>query len=151
MRQKKIGEDIVIYDRKGNFNFEICRLRTVASTIQPKVSLPTLPVNPIPVPDLNKPEILHFIFEWAGALSPVDQQGKVKQEFWTINKRAWEGMKKDNMPEPLATLTLGKTYLINLHNATPHSHPIHLHGHTFTVINSDKRSITPYHTDTILL
>ncbi len=40
---------------------------------------------------------------------------------------------------------------MELHNATPHSHPIHLHGHTFTVISSDKRAITPYHTDTILL
>ncbi|MEE8056959.1 MAG: multicopper oxidase family protein, partial [Pseudomonadales bacterium] len=129
---KTIGEDIIIYDRKGRLNFEICRLRTVAANTKTHTQLPTLPINPIPTPDLNNAEALRFIFEWAGALSPV-KDGQVKREFWTINKRPWEGMSADSIPKPLATLTLGKTYLVELHNATPHSHPIHLHGHTFTV------------------
>lgn len=148
---KQVGEDIVIYDRKGKFNFEICRLRTVASSVPNRQTLPKLPVNPIPTPDLDNSERLRFVFEWAGALSPVDKHGNIKRQFWTINRRAWEGMAKGDIPEPLATLTLGKTYVVELHNATPHSHPIHLHGHTFTVIGSDKRKITPFHTDTILL
>jgi FtsP/CotA-like multicopper oxidase with cupredoxin domain len=146
-----VGEEVIIYDRKGKFNFEICRLRTVASDVPTNQTLPSLPVNPIPAPNLDNAETIKFVFEWAGALSPVDKKGKVKREFWTINRRVWEGMSKESIPEPLATLTLGKTYIVELHNATPHSHPIHLHGHTFTVIESDKRTITPYHTDTILL
>jgi len=148
---KTIGEEVVLYDVKGRFKFEVCRLITVQATRSITGVIPTLPISLIPEPDLDNAERLSFVFEWAGALSPVSKDGKVKSEFWTINKRAWKGMSKTNIPEPLATLSLGKTYLINLHNATPHSHPIHLHGFTFKVIQSDKRKITPYHTDTILL
>lgn len=146
------GKDVVIYDRKGKLYFEICRLRPVGETSAPvPTRVPALPVNPIPRPDLENAETQHFVFEWAGAISPVDDSGKVKSEFWTMNKRAWEGMSAGNLPEPLATLTLGKTYIFKLHNATPHHHPIHLHGYMFTVLDSDKREITPYQTDTILM
>jgi FtsP/CotA-like multicopper oxidase with cupredoxin domain len=84
-------------------------------------------------------------------MTPADSDGKGHQDFWTINKRAWEGMSADNLPQPLATLQLGQSYIFDFHNATPHEHPIHLHGFTFTVLSSDKRDIVPYHTDTVLL
>ena len=60
-------------------------------------------------------------------------------------------MSADNIPEPVATLTLGKTYIFRLRNMTPHSHPIHLHGFTWTVLRSNQKTIEPYHTDTVLL
>ena len=69
-----------------------------------------------------------------------------------MNKRAWEGMMGGNIPEPLATLTLGRTYIFNLKNVTQYHHPIHLHGHTFTVLELDSKKLeTPFHTDTVLL
>lgn len=146
-----VGEEVVIYDRKGRFRFELFRLRSVASKRAPRSQLPQLPVNPIPEPDLAAAEVLHFAFEWEGAMTPVGADGKSQQNFWIINKRAWEGMSATNIPAPLARLQRGKSYIFDFHNATPHAHPIHLHGYTFTVIDSDKRAITPYHTDTILL
>lgn len=149
------GEDIVIYDQKGRLNFEICRLRTVATDMQISnaSTIPSLPRNTVARPQLYGAEEINFVFEWAGALSPADEHGKVESEFWTINKRAWKGHGSNvhDLPEPLATLELGKTYIFNLHNATPHHHPIHLHGYSFTVLASDKKSVTPYQTDTILL
>lgn len=149
----KTGVEIPIYDMKGRFGIEICRLKTISNdkTTTPKAGVPALPANPIPTPQLDKAETLSFVFEWAGALSPSDKDGQVDHSFWLINRRAWTDHSHQHLPAPLATLTLGKTYIFELHNATPHHHPIHLHGLIFTVLESDKRELTPFHTDTILL
>ena len=150
---EEIGVEIPIFDMKGRFGVEICRLKTVAPKTKTtkKVGIPALPINPIPAPDLSAAESLSFVFEWAGALSPSDAKGQVDHSFWLINRRAWSDHSHQHLPEPLATLSLGKSYIFELHNATPHHHPIHLHGLIFTVLESDKKDITPFHTDTILL
>ncbi|WP_373087743.1 multicopper oxidase family protein [Zhongshania sp.] len=149
----KLGVEIPIYDMKGRFGVEICRLKTVAGdkSKSVKTGIPALPANPVPPPQLATAETLSFVFEWAGALSPSDHNGQVDHSFWLINRRAWNDHSHQDLPAPLATLKLGQSYVFELHNATPHHHPIHLHGLIFTVLESDKRELTPYHTDTILL
>lgn len=150
----EIGKEIPVFDMKGRFGREIARLRTVAGATAPTPnhSIQALPTNPIAKPDLADAETLNFVFEWQGALSPSNRHGDVDHSFWLINRRAWEGEHgMGPLPEPLARLTMGKSYVVNLHNATPHHHPIHLHGLIFTVLQSDKRHITPYETDTILM
>ena len=146
------GQDIIVYDKKGRGHFELCRLQTVApkQALQ-NTELSALPANPLPALDLENAAHLRFEFEWAGALSPIGRNGKIDQTFWTINRRAWEGMHAGNLPAPLATLPLGKTIVMELHNATPHGHPIHMHGIIFTVLSSDKRTIDPFQSDTVLL
>lgn len=148
---QEAGVDIPVYDAKGMFLQEICRLRTVAAKPSGKSVIPALPANPLSTLDLEHAETRRFVFEWAGALSPTLANGKADSEFWTINRRAWEGMSEHKLPAPLAELELGKTYIFELHNATPHSHPIHLHGLIFTVLDSDQREITPFESDTILM
>lgn len=147
----EIGEEVIVYDKKGRGYFEIFRFRTVASKLPLRTVVPSLPVNPIVAPDLANAERLKLVFEWAGALSPVQADGSVDHSFWTINRRAWQGMSAAAIPAPLARLKLNRSYIIELHNATPHHHPIHMHGITFTVLSSNKRDITAYHTDTVLL
>lgn len=139
-----------IIDRKGRFEFNLCELQVVPSALVPQ-PVPRLPMNPIPTLDLPNANRIPLVFEWSGALSPTTAGGQVDPVFWTINKRAWTDHSHMHLPEPMATLALGKTYIFELYNATPHHHPIHLHGYTFTVLWSDQRAITPYHTDTILL
>lgn len=146
------GVEIPIYDRKGRFLQKVCSLRTTAplrSGSPPPI--PVLPANPVSEPDLSQAETHRFVFEWAGAMTPVSKDGHAHHEFWTINRRAWAGMHGANLPEPLAELSLGKSYIFELHNATPHGHPIHLHGLIFKVLSSDRKTITPFFTDTILL
>ena len=145
------NQEIRIYDNKGRGYFELCRLFTTApSSPLLNTQLKALPANPLPTLDLENAETLAFEFEWAGALSPV-KKGKVDSTFWTINRRAWEGMNASSIPAPLATVGLGKTVIMKLHNATPHGHPIHMHGIIFTVLSSDKHEVDPFQTDTILL
>lgn len=148
----EIGTEIAVYDVKGRFYQKICSLR-VSEVLRntPPPPPKALPPNPVSEPDLDNAERLSFIFEWAGAMTPATSDGHAMNEFWTINRRAWSSMSHENLPEPLAKLQLGKSYIFDLYNATPHGHPIHLHGLIFKVLKSDKKDITPFFTDTILL
>lgn len=128
----------------------LASIRAVAGEVQSK-SVPRLPLNPVPQPDLDNAETLKFAFEWDAGIRAVDDNGEARPRVWAINRRAWNGMSKHNIPEPLERLQRNKTYIFDLNNLTQYHHPIHLHGHTFTVLKSNKKTITPFHTDTVLL
>lgn len=148
----KAGERVYVRHMKGRFPFPLCEFETTQSNLAKEQSLPSLPLNPVPALDLTNAQEIDFVFEWEGAVTPTDKSGKAMPKFWLMNKRAWEGMSKDNIPAPLATLQLGKTYIFDLRNVTQYHHPIHLHGHTFTVLEMDgKKLAQPFHTDTVLL
>ncbi|ASL27552.1 multicopper oxidase family protein [Azotobacter chroococcum] len=109
-----------------------------------------LPANPVPEPDLAVAESLRFNFEWAGALSTNMEQGGAFK-FWQINGQAWDINDKSCAERPIATLQQGRSYIFELRNVSQYQHPIHLHGMTFKVLDSNRRKITPYFTDTYLL
>jgi FtsP/CotA-like multicopper oxidase with cupredoxin domain len=48
-------------------------------------------------------------------------------------------------------LKSGRSYIFEFKNTTPHAHPIHIHGHTFEVLNSSLRHLPPFRADTVLL
>jgi len=52
---------------------------------------------------------------------------------------------------PLSELKLGKSYVFDMENVTPHAHPIHLHGMSFTVLSSSVRDVMPFVSDTYLI
>ena len=124
--------------------------KTVGADKQ-RQQLPSLPLNPIPSPDLDNAEVIKFAFEWDASINPIEKNGEVNYRFWTINRKAWEGMSAGDIPAPLAKLKRGKSYIFELANLTQYHHPIHLHGHTFTVLESNKQTIEPFHSDTVLL
>jgi FtsP/CotA-like multicopper oxidase with cupredoxin domain len=147
------GETVTIQNGKGRLFFEFLTLKAINSPASQTFEqpMPRLPLNPLPEPDLDAAETLKFVFEWEGAITPADDRGKAKHKFWTINRRAWEGMSHNNIPAPLAKLQLGKTYIFDLKNNTPHHHPIHIHGVMFKVLKSTKKKIDPFFTDTVLM
>jgi len=146
------GQSFSIFDQKGLLDFKLFEIKASQPSLTPfSGDIPALPPNPIPKPDLKNAKKLSFSFEWTGAFSPTTPEGKVDQTFWAINRKPWTAMVNGQLPEPLATLKLGQTYLMDWYNATPHAHPIHLHGFAFTVLSSNKRKITPYLADTLVL
>ncbi|MCG9599322.1 multicopper oxidase family protein [Vibrio sp. Isolate25] len=146
------GERVYVRQMKGRFSFPLCEFEVVESSLPESQPLPKLPLNPVPQLDLANAEEIDFVFEWEGAVTPTSKDGKAMPKFWLTNKRSWEGMSKNNIPAPLATLELGKTYIFDLKNVTQYHHPIHIHGHTFTVLEMDGKKIAePFHTDTVLL
>ncbi len=144
-----IGKEIGIYRVRGTRKELLCTLRSIASTVTPKTEIPTLPANPISVPDLENAETHHFTFDWSGAVAPMGESGK--PSFWAINKIPWQGMMEGKIPPPLVQLALGNSYIFELENTSQYHHPIHMHGVVFTVLNSNKRDIKPYQADTVML
>lgn len=135
----------------GKFGFPLASFVPSSEPALQAKPMPRLAMNPVPVPDLEQAETLPFVFEWEGAISPVDEQGKTHDTFWLINRRPWQGMGPGNIPEPVADLTLGKSYIFDLKNNTQYHHPIHIHGHTFLVLELDGKPVKPFYTDTVLL
>jgi len=74
-----------------------------------------------------------------------------RRTFWAINQRAWPGTDHKDLGPPLAVLKSGQSYIFDLQNTTPHTHPIHIHGHTFEVLSSSLRHLPPHRADTVLL
>lgn len=131
-----------------NGPLRLATLRSVPSN-EPAGDWPAaLPPNPIPEPDLAKAETLSFRFEWAATL--VSAAGK-PSNYWQINGKAWDINDKTCADRPIATLKKGGHYIFELRNMAQYLHPIHLHGMSFKVLDSDRKSIIPYFTDTYLL
>lgn len=109
--------------------------------------LAPLPQNPVIEPDLAKAQVIDFTLGWtpeggSGIDSPC---GDTPYAFWSINRQVWPGDSPDP-GGPIATLTLGQSYIFRLRNETQNAHPVHLHGHAFRVLGG-----TGGFTDTVLL
>jgi FtsP/CotA-like multicopper oxidase with cupredoxin domain len=116
----------------------------------------------IPEPELRNATRLRFAFDASEAgqslMLASDVLGAAMSElclsskiFWTINERAWPDRDHAKLPAPFAMLERGASYIFELKNKSSFSHPIHIHGHTFTFLRSDKRPLPSHHTDTLLL
>jgi FtsP/CotA-like multicopper oxidase with cupredoxin domain len=110
-----------------------------------------LPPNPVKEPDLANATSIPFEFSWSAEKAGVESIcGSLGFSFWAINRVPWPG----DVPDPggpLAVLKQGQSYIFNLINRTPNSHPIHLHGMSFRLLRSNQRALLPLVTDTVLL
>ena len=126
--------------------------------------MPTLAASHVPEPDLKSAERLTFDLT-AGHVSPAleaylkDNPERhpgpalpaAARPSGPSTASSWSGQDHKLKPPPLAELKLGRSYVFELFNGTPHPHPIHLHGHTFRVLRSSKEEIVPHLADTVLI
>jgi FtsP/CotA-like multicopper oxidase with cupredoxin domain len=115
----------------------------------------------IAAPDLANAEEMPFTFSATAtndAISEAAAEGLLIDSlcaasgtFWAINKKVWPAGDHSRIPAPLATLSRGKSYRFELQNLTPHQHPVHIHGHSFLVLKSNRRDLPVHHADTVLL
>ena len=123
---------------------------------------PLQPPTPVPTPYLPWPSAdLPFSQGDVHSYAPIPRKPTYSgvllttlhdaENFWSINKQAWPGRDHKNLPPPIATLERGKSYVFELVNTTPHKHPIHIHGHAFKWLKSNKRDLPVHHADTVLL
>jgi len=120
-----------------------------------------LKVMPFPNVDVGNAQIIPLIFsatatgealaEFAKSNVEIGSLCLTKRTFWAINKQAWSSVDHRDLGPPLAVLKSGQSYIFDLQNTTPHSHPVHIHGHTFEVMSSSMRHLPPHRADTILL
>lgn len=129
------------------------RLRAIGqSQARDLRELRPLPANPVAKPDLANAELHEFVFGWTpeGGIPDNGFCGTLGYNFWSINRKPWPGDAAQDVG-PLATLKMGKTYVLRLRNESPNTHPIHLHGLAFKPIRSNQRKLPPLMTDTMLL
>lgn len=116
----------------------------------------------LPEPDLRNAEPLPFVFSSTAVTRtiPAPDGGTIDlgrslclnaTTYWAINRQTWPERGHEFPPPPLAELRLGQTYVFELSNVTPHMHPVHLHGHSFKVLDSNKVDRPVHWADTVLL
>ena len=146
------GAVATLEDIRGTTPKTIASLRAVGQSLKRNPGdLASLAANPVPQADLSSAEKIPLVLSATAESAPVDSIcGTLGYSFWAINKVPWPGDTPDPTA-PLAELKLGKSYIFQLENVTPHLHPIHLHGMSFTVISSSTRKVMPLVSDTYLI
>jgi FtsP/CotA-like multicopper oxidase with cupredoxin domain len=110
---------------------------------------PRLPPNPFSRPDPARAERHRIVFG-GGMMGAMPSQRSHKGLFWTVNGKPAGDDGHDHAP--LLTLTRGRSYVLELINDTAWHHPIHLHGHVFTVVTRNgKAGLRGESGDTVLL
>ncbi len=161
MRSPPIGGRAALVDLGGDERTELAQLVSAGIDVRASGFDPRpLRAARIPEPDLATAERLAFTFADDSGLAlpepgvPPGFLGTLclsKASFWTINGRMWPEGGHQSPPPPLAELALGRTYRLALTNKTLYDHPVHIHGHTFKVLASDKPGVPVHYADTVLL
>lgn len=140
---------------------ELARLAAAGDPLRRASFAPwRLRANELPEPNLRTAERRRLTFtKTAVAEELVLPGGQVlryadalclsDRTFWAINRRSWPEDGHARLPPPLLVAVKGSTQVLELVNATPHQHPIHLHGHFFKVLQGAKAP--PHWADTVLL
>jgi FtsP/CotA-like multicopper oxidase with cupredoxin domain len=142
--------------RLGNFRgshpWTIATVRATGASLKRDIGdVKPLAANPIAEADLSTAERIPLDFTATAEHAPAPGIcGTLGHTFWAINKVPWPGDTPDPVA-PLSDLKLGRSYVLQVRNRTPHAHPIHLHGLSFRILSSNKRTMLPPPTDTILL
>ncbi|WP_275790255.1 multicopper oxidase family protein [Pararhizobium gei] len=146
------GAVVTLGNFRGSTPWTIATLRATGQSLKRDIrDVSPLPANPVAEADLSTAERIPLDFTATAEHAPSPSIcGTIGYTFWAINKVPWPGDTPDPVA-PLSELKLGRSYVLQVRNRTPHAHPIHLHGLSFRVISSNRRAILPPPTDTILL
>ncbi|MBX4890985.1 multicopper oxidase family protein [Rhizobium bangladeshense] len=146
------GAVATLEDIRGTAPKTIASLRSMGASLKRDIGdLGPLGQNPVPALDLSAAEQIPLVLSATAENAAAESIcGTLGYSFWAINKVPWPGDTPDPTA-PLAELKLGKSYVFNLENTTPHAHPIHLHGMSFTVISSSTREVMPLVSDSYLV
>jgi FtsP/CotA-like multicopper oxidase with cupredoxin domain len=97
----------------------------------------TLP-QPIVLPDGRRIDLADSLCLAAGS-------------FWTIDGQSWPERDHRHLPPPLMKLERGQTVVLEFFNATPRAHPMHVHGHTMTILSASRLKRPVHRADTVLV
>ncbi|AZO27055.1 MULTISPECIES: multicopper oxidase family protein [Mesorhizobium] len=146
------GAIVSLRDVRGTKPKILATLRAVGKSLKRDLrDLGSLEANPVAEVDLASAKRIPLALSATAENGSADSIcGSLGYSFWAINKVPWPG-DTPNPTAPLAELKLGKSYIIDMENLTPHSHPIHLHGMSFKVLSSSTRQVQPLVSDTYLI
>ena len=109
---------------------------------------PSLPANPVAMPDLKSVEAHGFVFAGGamGQLKGAEMDGQYRSMrdlvdagmVWAVNGKVLKA-EANGFGDPLLVLKKGRSYRFTLRNDTAWPHPIHIHGHVFKVLSRDRK------------
>ncbi len=96
-----------------------------------------LPANPVPRPDLASAAV-HEVHMQGGMMGGMGRGGMMGMggAAWSINGQSMTGDGSAGMP-PLFVIKRGRSCILDFRNETAWWHPMHLHGHSFRVLDRD--------------
>ncbi|NRA87217.1 MAG: multicopper oxidase family protein [Rhizobiales bacterium] len=149
------GQTVEIVNSSTNKPWAVVKFKTQGTSQKRNWrDLKPLPKNPLEPIDIQGAKIKKFKFGAGfGKQKELGVNCAASQYiFWSINNISIGHL--DPLSASMAAtarLKLGKTYIFEFSNVTPHTHPIHLHGFFFRVLSSNKRKIIPHWADTALV
>lgn len=163
VRTPKNGGEAIVYDYFAPKPVVIAKLKSVGPNLQRGDFDPA----PLYAPDIAEPDLSNAIYkrvDFTATATPsyvelpngeelnyADSLCLSDKTYWAMNKQTWPEDGHQKLPAPILNLSKGRTYVIELVNGTPHMHPIHIHGHTFLYLKSNKESLPKHFTDTVLI
>jgi FtsP/CotA-like multicopper oxidase with cupredoxin domain len=165
LRTGAAGSAVELVDYFAETPQVLARLEASGAPVNsPALAEPGLRAGRMAMPDLAQAERLTFELTATAtgarmsAPSPDDFSRVVmdslclsRHSFWAMNKQSWPGGDHARLPPPLTVLRQGRSYVMELKNVSQVRHPIHLHGHSFRVLSSNKRALPGHWADTVLV
>lgn len=81
----------------------------------------------------------------------MDLTGDMSKYAWTINNVAWTDALAESDKYPYLPVKRGDRVEITMRNKTMMSHPMHLHGHTFQIVEINDERFPGAMRDTIIV
>ncbi|HEX2528285.1 MAG TPA: multicopper oxidase family protein [Geminicoccus sp.] len=162
MRAPGLGEEAVLFDYFAAEPIPLARFRGVGPGIdRGRFDPQPLILSDFPAPDPWTAEKLRLTFQATAVASDlVLPDGQILRyadgmclsgsTHWAINRQSWPEAGHERLPPALFDLQRGRSYEIELVNATQNQHPIHLHGVTFQVLDP-RQGTAGQRADTVLL
>jgi FtsP/CotA-like multicopper oxidase with cupredoxin domain len=156
------GAEAVLYDYFAAAPVPLARLRGVGPGRASSGFAPApLLASAFATPDLASAEQLRVTFQATAVASDlVLVDGQVlrmadglclsQATHWAIDRKSWPESGHRQLPPALFDFVKGRSYVLELVNATQYQHPIHLHGLTFQVLDPRQGAIGQ-RADTVLL
>jgi len=146
------GAQVALGNFRGSHPWRIASFRSIGASLNRNLGdVVALPANPVVEADLSTAKRIPIeLTATAEHKATPSICGSLGYTFWALNKVPWSGDTPDPVA-PIEELKLGRSYVLEIANRTPHAHPLHLHGLSFRILSSNKRSFLPPPTDTILL
>lgn len=168
VRMPKPGKIARVMDFRPSTPHEIATLAAVKSERSRARFAPrALEPASVPQPDLRNAQRMTFRLQAAAdGAAMIAKSGSVEdpltkalldslcapgRSLWAINRQFWASEDNRQLPPPLAVLEAGRSYVWEIVNTSQHMHPMHLHGHAFTVLKSPAGEMRRYLADTVLL
>jgi FtsP/CotA-like multicopper oxidase with cupredoxin domain len=81
----------------------------------------------------------------------MDSLCATTRTFWAIDGKTWPQGARQKLPPPFARFARGQTVILDFVNDTKQPHPMHLHGHSFKVLECSRLRRPVHWADTVLV